>query len=52
MEEKVITHTLAMGQSDITRHEAYTKATGLNEFNSLSPSYTKEENEEDPNTEK
>lgn len=42
MNQENITRTLATGQSDITRHEAYTKATGLNEFNSLAPSYTKE----------
>lgn len=35
-----VLRTLATGQSDITRHEAYTKVTGLNEFNSLIPSYT------------
>lgn len=39
MNQENITRTLATGQSDITRHEAYTKAQGLNEFNSLTPSY-------------
>ena len=34
---------IAKGQSDITRHEPYTKVTGLTENNSLSPLYTKEE---------
>ena len=43
MNQENITRTLATGQSDITRHEAYTKVTGLNEFNSLTPSYTNEE---------
>lgn len=39
-----VLRTLATGQSDITRHEAYTKAQGLNEFNSLTPSYTNSSN--------
>lgn len=39
MNQENITRTLATGQSDITRHEAYTKAQGLNEFNSLTPGY-------------
>ena len=34
---------MKQGQSDITRHEPYTKVTGLTENNSLSPSYTKED---------
>lgn len=34
-----VLRTLATGQSDISRHEAYTKVTGLNEFNSLTPEY-------------
>lgn len=34
---------MTQGQSDITRHEPYTKVTGLTENNSLTPSYTKEE---------
>lgn len=34
-----VLRTIATGQSDITRHEAYTKATGLNEFNNLVPTY-------------
>lgn len=34
---------MTQGQSDITRHEPYTKVTGLTENNSLSPSYTKED---------
>ena len=39
MNQENITRTLATGQSDITRHEAYTKAQGLNEFNGLTPLY-------------
>ena len=38
-QSKKVLCTLATGQSDITRHEAYTKAQGLNEFNSLNPQY-------------
>lgn len=43
MNQENITRTLAIGQSDITRHEAYTKAQGLNEFNSLAPRYHKQQ---------
>lgn len=38
-----VLRTLATGQSDITRHEAYTKATGLNEYNGLVPTYINKE---------
>ena len=34
---------MTQGQSDITRHEPYTKVTGLTENNSLTPSYAKED---------
>lgn len=37
--ESKVLRTLATGQSDITRHEAYTKAIGLNESNGLVPTY-------------
>lgn len=42
-----VLRTIATGQSDITRHEAYTKATGLNEFNSLTPVYNSSANLEE-----
>lgn len=45
--ENKVLRTLATGQSDITRHEAYTKATGLNEFNSLTPVYNSSANLEE-----
>lgn len=38
---------MTQGQSDITRHESYTKATGLNEFNSLTPVYNSSANLEE-----
>lgn len=40
MNQENITRTFSTGQSDITRHEAFTKAQGLNEFNSSVPKYT------------
>lgn len=39
MNQENITRTLAAGQSDITRHEAYTKAQGLNWANANAPKY-------------
>lgn len=41
--ESKVLRTLATGQSDITRHEAYTKVTGLNEYNGLVPTYINKE---------
>lgn len=39
MNQENITRTLAKGQSDITRHEAHTKAQGLNWANANAPKY-------------
>ena len=41
-EENKVLRTLATGQSDITRHEAYTKAQGLNWANASVPKYSAE----------
>ena len=40
MNQENITRTLATGQSDITRHEAHTKAQGLNWANANVPKYS------------
>lgn len=40
MNQENITRTLATGQSDITRHEAHTKAQGLNWSNANAPKYS------------
>lgn len=40
MNQENITRTLATGQSDITRHEAFTKAQGLNWSNANAPKYS------------
>lgn len=42
MNQENITRTLATGQSDITRHDAYTKVQGLNWANANVPKYSAE----------
>lgn len=42
MNQQNITRTFATGQSDITRHEAFTKAQGLNWANANVPKYSAE----------